>query len=337
MAEFAPLVRSLSLSARPGRKHDTGSKRVTELSTHFLSSGDLIADRRFEWARDCEAKGDLRGAAGLLRQALDLTPGYASAWFALGEIREKLGDRAGAIEAFGKARAADADDRHGAAVHLMRLGAIPAQAMPAAYLRALFDHYAPAFESALLEGLNYRAPQLLLAAVEKAGSGRPRIGSLLDLGCGTGLSGAAFRPYCDWLVGVALSPGMIAQARGKGLYDRLIEGDMSQFLAGEAAARASYHLILAADVFVYAADLAPLLQAAARVLAPSGHIAFSCETHDGAGVLLRETLRYAHGAAHVRAAIAGSGLRLLGLDAASTRTEKGRPVESLVIVAARAI
>ncbi|MGA6931697.1 MAG: SAM-dependent methyltransferase, partial [Pseudolabrys sp.] len=34
----------------------------------FLSSGDVIADRRFEWARDREAKGDLTGAADLLVQ-----------------------------------------------------------------------------------------------------------------------------------------------------------------------------------------------------------------------------------------------------------------------------
>jgi tetratricopeptide (TPR) repeat protein len=63
------------------------------LSSLFLSSGDLVADRRFEWARDCEAKGDLAGSADLLEQALELVPGYASAWFTLGEIAEKLGDR----------------------------------------------------------------------------------------------------------------------------------------------------------------------------------------------------------------------------------------------------
>ena len=57
----------------------------------FLSSGDVIADRRFEWARDREAKGDLTGAADLLMQALEVAPDYASAWFLLGELRERLG------------------------------------------------------------------------------------------------------------------------------------------------------------------------------------------------------------------------------------------------------
>ena len=59
----------------------------------FLSSGDLIADRRFDFARDLQLKGDLAAAADLLLQATDLAPGFASAWFTLGDIREQLGER----------------------------------------------------------------------------------------------------------------------------------------------------------------------------------------------------------------------------------------------------
>lgn len=299
-----------------------------------LPSGNLIADRRFEWARDLAAKGDLAGAVGLLTQALELAPGYASAWFALGELREKLRDRDGAIAAFRKAAQADRQDRHGASLHLIRLGAEPPAAMPEGYVRALFDGYAPAFDRALTEGLGYRAPELLLRAVQAAHPGeRMKFGSLLDLGCGTGLAGAAFRPSCDWLVGVDLSPAMLIQARTKGLYDRLVEGEVLGFLGHEAAAKARYHLIAAADVFMYLDDLAPVLKAAALVLAPSGMIAFSVETHDGDGVILRDTLRYAHGAAHVRAALITAGLTLVSLDAAATRTEKGLAVPGLIVVA----
>jgi predicted TPR repeat methyltransferase len=44
-------------------------------------------------------------------------------------------------------------------------------------------------------------------------------------------------------------------------------------------------------------------------------------------------LRYAHGAAHVRSAIADAGLNLLALNPAVTRKEKGAPVPSVVVVA----
>jgi predicted TPR repeat methyltransferase len=300
----------------------------------FLSSGDVIADRRFEWARDREAKGDLAGAADLLMQALELTPAFASAWFALGELRQKLGDRAGAIAAFEKARAIDPQDRLGAALHLMHLGARPAAGMPEGYVRALFDGYAPRFDRALTEGLNYRAPELLFRAVEAAHAGaRMKFGSVLDLGCGTGLASLPFRPFSDWMVGVDLSPAMLAQARSKGLYDRLIEGEVQAFLAGEAKLNARYHLVLAADVLTYFDDLASLLKAVAHVLASLGQLAFSVETHEGDGALLRETLRYAHGEAHVQAALAAAGLKPISLDFASTRTEKGVPVPGMIVVA----
>ncbi len=130
---------------------------------------------------------------------------------------------------------------------------------------------------------------------------RFRLGSVLDLGCGTGLGGAAFRPYCDWLVGVDISPGMVEQARAKGLYDRLVVAELMEFLAAEAGAQ--HHLALAADVFVYCSDLAPIAAAVAGVLAPGGLFAFTVETHDKPGVRLQGTLRYAHGPAHVRAAL----------------------------------
>jgi tetratricopeptide (TPR) repeat protein len=131
----------------------------------FLSSGDLIADRRYDFARDLQLRGDLPAAADLLQQAVELAPNFASAWFTLGEIRKALGERDAAIEAFRKARDADPQDRHGASVHLMQLGAEPLSAMPASYVQSLFDQYAPRFENALLNDLGYRAPSLLLKAV----------------------------------------------------------------------------------------------------------------------------------------------------------------------------
>jgi predicted TPR repeat methyltransferase len=248
----------------------------------FVSSGDLIADRRYKWALDHAARGDLAGAADILAQTVELAPAFATAWFALGAIRDNLGDRAGAIAAWEKARDADPEDYHGARLQLARLAAGEVtQAMTEVYVRRLFDQHAETFDQSLLERLDYRGPAVLLAAVE-AVAGRPlRIGSMLDLGCGTGLAGAAFRPYVDWLTGVDLSPQMVAKARAKGLYDRLAAAELRQFLAAEADDRARYHLIVAADVFVYVSDLAPVAAAAARVLAPGGRVAFTVETHAG--------------------------------------------------------
>src|SRR3979490_853143 len=91
----------------------------------FLSSGDLMADRRFEFARDLQLKGDLAAAADLFSQAIELAPNFTSAWFTLGDLREQLGQHEAAVAAFGAAQASDPGDRHGAGLRVMRLGAAP--------------------------------------------------------------------------------------------------------------------------------------------------------------------------------------------------------------------
>ena len=310
---------------------------MTDTGPLFVSSGDLIADRRYEWALDHAARGDFAGAADILAQVVQLAPAFATAWFALGAIRDRLGDRAGAIAAFENARDADPLDYHGARLQLARLGSGDVTpAMSEAYLRRLFDQYAGHYDAALTERLAYRGPALLREAVEKAmqaAGRRLRFGSMLDLGCGTGLAGAAFRPLVDWLVGVDLSPAMVAQARVKGLYDRLVTADLADFLVEEARGSAKYRLVLAADVFVYVNDLAPLMVAVARVLMPKGIFGFTVETHAGDGVKLLPTLRYAHSEPYVRRALEGAGLSVASLSAAAVRNEKGVPVDSLVVVA----
>jgi predicted TPR repeat methyltransferase len=302
----------------------------------FLSSGDLVADRRFDFARDLQLKGDLVAAADLFAQAAELAPGFASAWFTLGEIRERLGERDAAIAAFRKARDVDPHDRHGASLRLMLMGAEKLSDMPPAYVRALFDQYAPKFESALVDDLGYRGPALLFEAVLAARHAvrEPAFFKrTIDLGCGTGLAAAAFARGVDHFTGIDLSPRMIEKARSTGLYAELEVADMLEGLRGRVDASAE--LILAADAMVYLADLAPVLKEARRVLVAGGLLAFTLETHGGDGVVIGEGLRYAHGAGYVRASIETAGLTLSRLEELSARNEDNMPVPGLVIVAAK--
>ncbi len=309
----------------------------------FASSGNLIADRRYAFGRELAARGDITAAVDLFAQAAEAEPAFAPAWFALGETSAKLGDRAGAVAAFERALTLDPQDRCGAALHLAQLGAAdPARAMSSAYVQTLFDQYAPRFDGAL-QALAYRGPQLLLDAVMRAGPGT--FATALDLGCGTGLAGAAFQPCVAHLTGVDLSPGMVARCRAKDIYDRLETEELAAFLEAERTAQRRYDLVIAADVFAYLYDLAPVVQAVADVLGRGGITAFTVETQesdrsdDGAGnsegVTLGEKLRYRHGLGHVRAAIAAAGLALIELAPAITRIEAGEAVPGLVAVARR--
>ena len=113
--------------------------------------------------------------------------------------------------------------------------------------------------------------------------------------------------------------------------DTLLGDDWFRFLAGS-----RYQLVLAADVFVYVNDLKPILEGVAQLLTPDGLAAFTVETHAGDGIKLLPTLRFAYGETYMREAIAASELALLRLSAAAVRTEKGIPVQGLVVVAGAA-
>ena len=302
----------------------------------FLSSGNLIADRRYDFGRDLQLRGDLAAAADLMAQAAELEPGFASAWFSLGDLREQLGERDAAIAAYRCARETDPDDRHGAKLRLMRLGAENLSAMPPGYVRALFDQYAPKFDKTLINDLDYRGPEILLKAVLAArhAAGLPvHFKRALDLGCGTGLAAREFASLVDEFVGVDLSSGMIERARATGLYARLEVTDMLCGLCAEPDESAN--LILAADAVVYVPDLAPLLKEATRVLKPKGLVAFTVETHSGEGFILGSSLRYAHSADYLRQVIADAKLTVCAISTASTRTEAGEPVPGLVVTASK--
>jgi predicted TPR repeat methyltransferase len=155
-----------------------------------------------------------------------------------------------------------------------------------------------------------------------------RVGlDVLDLGCGTGLAGAVFRPLAVRLDGVDLSPAMIEKARAKGLYDGLIVGDIETALAAPGRA---YDLIVAADTLVYLGDLAALFRGARARLKLEGYFLFTVEAGT-ADFELGPKRRWRHGEAYLRRMAAEAGLQVAGLIAASPRREAQKPVEGFAV------
>jgi predicted TPR repeat methyltransferase len=126
---------------------------------------------------------------------------------------------------------------------------------------------------------------------------------------------------------------MVAQAQAKRIYDCLLTADLADALAEEAAAAAKYDIVIAADVFVYVNNLAPVVAGVARVVMRNALFAFTVETRPADGVKLLPTLRYAHGETYVRRILADAGFQVASLSRAFVRREKGVPVDSLVVVA----
>jgi predicted TPR repeat methyltransferase len=301
----------------------------------FSSSGDLIADRRYQYGLDLHREGDFAAAAQLFEQALERAPRWPAAWRALARARLDAYDRPGAAEALRACLRCDPQDRLGAGLELARIdAAVTVDAAPPAYVEDLFDAYADDFDTALVERLGYATPERLAALLRRMrGENAPRLARALDLGCGTGLGGQAILPMTAWLEGVDLSAGMLDKAREKGIYDRLARSEVISFLA---APGAPADLILAADLFVYFGALAPVLTAAAARLAPGGFMAFSVERNEGADWRVCESLRFAHSEGYVRRVLAAAGLELAAMERAPLRKDRGADVDGLLVIAHKA-
>lgn len=294
------------------------------------TSGDLVADRRLAYAEGLANAGDLSAAIEVLSGALERVPGWAAGWFRLGEWHAAMGDSNAAAEAWEAAVRADPADVLGAGLKRdLARAATAGGAMPAAFVETLFDQYAERFDAALVERLDYRVPGLLAGAIDRVCPGR-RFAHAMDLGCGTGLMGAAIRDRVDRLAGVDISAAMLAQAQAKGLYERLDKADLGA-LPVEARA---YDLILAADVFAYLGGLEQILGWCAASLAPGGLVAFSVEAGEGARPVLRESRRFAHSPAYLAEVLAAAGLPVLAMQPAVLRKDRGEDIHGLVVLAA---
>lgn len=295
-------------------------------TVNLMSSGNLTADRRYAFAQTLRAEGDSVAAADVMAQAMELAPGWAEGRFTLAEMLADAGQADAAAAEYSAYLAADPADSMGAAARLTLLGAAPTPAeLPAAYVTRLFDEYAPRFDAALTERLAYRGPAILKEAVTRVRPGT--FSRVFDLGCGTGLSGAAFRDMAGWLGGVDLSPAMVKKAEAKAIYDHLEAGDMTAALA---AIETPCDLILAADVLVYVGELAPLFAAVRPKLA--GLFAFTVQRADGGDYSLGREQRYSHSRAYVERCAASAGFKVALLEETVTRQEAGKDVPGLAAV-----
>lgn len=293
------------------------------------SSGDFIADRRAGYAEALASEQEYADAAEAMAQALERAPDWAGGWSNLGRYREEAGDHAGAIEAWKRSASLDPAGVYGATLKLVAYGEI-AEADGAAYVETLFDDYAGRFETSLVDRLGYGAPKALAKLL--AAAGRAPVGTALDLGCGTGLMGVELFGKAGRLLGVDLSEAMLAEARRKGIYDRLTKGELMAHLATAEPA----DLVTATDVLNYTGPLPPVLAAVWPVLRPGGRFAFSLETHDGPEAsLLRPTLRYAHNAAAALAACRAAGFEVAATEEMVLRHDRGVPVMGLLVVLVR--
>jgi len=300
-----------------------------------LSSGDVIADRRADYARMLDEGGEPDAAAELMEQALELTPAWAAGWYRLATYREKASKMDAAVEAYRRTLELDPEDIFGAGLKLALLGDAETPDQPSSrYVERLFDDYADRFETSLVEKLDYSVPQKLAALV--ASTGR-QYQCAVDLGCGTGLLGPEIRTRVAQLEGFDLSQNMLVKAAEKHVYDHLAQADLS--LPPKASglfadgARHRADLVTAADVLMYLGNLESVFAILDELLAPGADFAFSVEDGgEGNGFHLAPSLRYAHSETYVEGLAAAHRLQIRETVKTVIRKDGGKPVLGILFL-----
>lgn len=314
----------------------------------------------------CRLTGREHEALDCYRRAAERVPGEPDLLLNLGSLEAKLGFAADAEQHLGRfllgqpghadartllgdalraqGRLDDAAAQYRAAIEIagptpalqFLLGCCDAAASPDAppesYVRQLFDTFARTFDRHLMVDLECRIPDLIAEAVTLDSGAQRRFAHALDLGCGTGLTGARLRDRVDRLTGVDLSPNMVELARARGIYDAVEVADACTWLqAGDDA----FDLVVAGDVVVYVGELGALFAAVAQRLRDDALFVISAEESDGDGFELRTSGRFAHAAAYVARTAERSGLRVKRLHRGPLRKEAGGWIDGFVAVLAR--
>ena len=191
-------------------------------------------------------------------------------------------------------------------------------AAPRDYVERLFDKYASKFENSLVNKLEYRTPKLL-ADIIVANRTHRSLGSVLDIGCGTGLMGIELRELCQTLEGIDLSKFMLEKARFKKVYDKLGHTDITEYLS---AADLDFDYYVSTDVFIYVGDLTEIFRLIKSRNKRSGKLVFSTEHIEGDGFILETSGRYSHSKKYIESLCQKFDYRISHFEKADLRKEK---------------
>lgn len=160
----------------------------------------------------------------------------------------------------------------------------------------LYDRWADNYDDELLDQLGYVAPHLTAEAFRRHAPDTTAL--VLDVGCGTGLVGEhlaqAGYTHVD---GLDISPEMLARAEDKGIYESLMQADLTRPID---LPDDQYDAMISSGTFTHGHVGPDGLDELLRITKPGGKICFTInegvyDKHDYPGKFARlEKARVAH-------------------------------------------
>ena len=299
----------------------------------------LSADQLAKLADRLRERGKIQTAYLCQKQAAELKPDCASKWADLGELAHIAGLRQEARNSYEHYLTIQPDDAEVQHILVALRDEAPPSRMPDKCIQQLYERFSSFYDSNLIEELEYVVPEKLNEVIELVFPGRKDL-KILDLGCGTGLSGERFRERAGVLDGIDLSSEMISMARKRKLYDSLEVAEITSWLSEteqpyhEDEVR-RYDLIVACDTLIYFGDLSQVILPASRVLNNGGAIAFSVERSEHPSYVLTDSGRYAHHFEYIKQVARSAGLTVEVHREEFLRMEYGEEVIGHIVVLSR--
>jgi predicted TPR repeat methyltransferase len=316
----------------------SGNHAVDRFISDALATGLLVAsngtkgapreftvEELYNLVAHLSETGQRDSAVRCATRLAQLAPDDSAAWHKLGSIARLAGRRRLAAEAYQKYLATCPEDASIAHLLIALRDETPPPRASDDCVRLTFADFSSHYDTKMCDQLRYEAPErladLICAELDNASEL-----SILDIGCGTGLSGSALKSRAAHLAGIDLSAEMIERARARGVYDLLEVAEITAWLT---SSRSGFDLIVACDCLVYFGDLTLVAQLAAARLKPGGIFAFTVERGEVFPFHLTDSGRFTHHQDHIRATASRSGLQIARLQAGFLRTEAGIDVIGL--------
>ncbi len=262
-------------------------------------------------------------------EVLRLDPDYQNAHLNLGVIHLKFGRQTAAINHYEQALKINPKDSE---INYILAGLSQSEATPstapAQYLSHLFDQYALYYDKHLQEHLHYQVPEEIFNSLKNHTELLQAKWNILDLGCGTGLSGILLQPFAKQLVGVDISENMLDLASQKNIYTQLEQADISDFLDSAQ----DFNYMIAADVFSYHGKLESLFAKAQAALASNGYFSFSVERGFKYPYHLEQSLRYTHTKEYIQELIQKYHFNCISFDNLVLRRQQNDTVEGYLLL-----
>lgn len=283
------------------KKAETSLQRALKLMPY-------LAEAQYHMGVIRLKQGTYSEAETYFQEAIDRDPKHFGALYNLGLLKKQQGFLKLADEFLRQAEELDPDNEDVKFVRASLNKDTLTEQPPSHFVENLFDRYAQYYDKQMKEGVHYHVPERLHEYFKTHVNAARDSLTLVDLGCGTGLTGEQFKPYAKQMIGIDVSNEMLEKARAKNLYDDLWHADILE--AMNKLTDESIDVFLAGDVLGYMGNLEQLFDLVSSKLKHDGYWLFSIEVGEQDHEL-SEHIRFTHSEDYIQFLSQVHGLKVL--------------------------